>query len=269
VSVDVSTSQLRAVLEVAELAAHARTMEIIVTGVLPAVCAVIGASGAVYHQIDLRGSQEIDLVWPSSLFQAQPLASYGATIASHPFVQQLQIASDLDYLRLSDLVSRRQWRATPVYGDGLKHLGVEEQMAVTWGRVAGWAHGLSVFTDGRSFADHQRELMRLLAPHVKAAINRARQDNPRYRALVIKPEPHWVEHCDTVVTPFASTGGVLTAAEERVMRAAAQGLTSAQVGRRLGVRPATVDKHFEHIYGKLRVTNRVAAVRAFHNICQW
>jgi HD-GYP domain-containing protein (c-di-GMP phosphodiesterase class II) len=51
----------------------------------------------------------------------------------------------------------------------------------------------------------------------------------------------------------------LTAREVDVLRLIARGLTSAEVGRELGIRPKTVGTHIEHIYGKTGASNRSTA----------
>jgi hypothetical protein len=40
----------------------------------------------------------------------------------------------------------------------------------------------------------------------------------------------------------------------------AEGLTAAAIGRRLSIAPRTVTKHLEHVYTKLGVSDRLAAV---------
>lgn len=58
----------------------------------------------------------------------------------------------------------------------------------------------------------------------------------------------------------ASTG--LTARQRQVLRLAAEGLTDAAIGHRLGCSPRTVDKHLEHIYRRLGVSCRTADIAA-------
>jgi DNA-binding CsgD family transcriptional regulator len=53
----------------------------------------------------------------------------------------------------------------------------------------------------------------------------------------------------------------LTARERQVLAVAAEGLTARQIATRLGVRERTVTTHLARIYGKLGVSNRLAAVR--------
>lgn len=84
---------------------------------------------------------------------------------------------------------------------------------------------------GRDFDDRDHMVLRLLRPHVDAAIRRA-----------TRPPP------------------ALTPREHEVMRLVRDGLTDAQVARRLGVAEATVSKHLEHVYAKSGARSRVEAV---------
>jgi DNA-binding NarL/FixJ family response regulator len=65
-------------------------------------------------------------------------------------------------------------------------------------------------------------------------------------------------------TPSGSDGhgAQLTERELQVLRLAGAGLTARQIARELSVQERTVTTHLQHIYRKLRVSNRVAALRA-------
>jgi DNA-binding CsgD family transcriptional regulator len=52
----------------------------------------------------------------------------------------------------------------------------------------------------------------------------------------------------------------LTPRERDVMKEAAAGYTSAEIGHHLGISEGTVRKHMEHVYAKLEVRNRAAAI---------
>ena len=60
----------------------------------------------------------------------------------------------------------------------------------------------------------------------------------------------------------------LTPRQQQVLSLTAGGLTDAAIGRRLGCSPRTVDKHLEHIYRKLGVSCRTAAIAAMHKSLQ-
>ena len=64
--------------------------------------------------------------------------------------------------------------------------------------------------------------------------------------------------------PASPTGLTrLTTQERRVLMLVAAGLSTADVASRMSVAPSTVRKHLEHIFRKLSVSNRLAAVKAF------
>jgi DNA-binding NarL/FixJ family response regulator len=54
----------------------------------------------------------------------------------------------------------------------------------------------------------------------------------------------------------------LTEREREVLAIAAEGLTARQIADRLGVRERTITTHLARIYGKLGVSNRLAAIRS-------
>lgn len=84
---------------------------------------------------------------------------------------------------------------------------------------------------GAGFDEQDRLVLRLLRPHVDAAIRRATRPRP-------------------AVSPR----------EREVLRLVRDGLTNAQVARRLGVAEATVAKHLEHVCGRTGARSRTQAV---------
>jgi DNA-binding CsgD family transcriptional regulator len=65
-----------------------------------------------------------------------------------------------------------------------------------------------------------------------------------------------------VLTEEPAALSALTAREADVLRALAAGKSTKEIARDLWVTPATVSKHLEHIYRKLGVTSRTAALAA-------
>lgn len=58
----------------------------------------------------------------------------------------------------------------------------------------------------------------------------------------------------------SSVGTQVTSREREVLAMIAQGLTTTQMGRRLGLSARTVESHIHSLYGKLEVKSRVQAV---------
>ncbi len=65
---------------------------------------------------------------------------------------------------------------------------------------------------------------------------------------------------DPTVSRIPADGRSLTTRERDVLFSLTSGETDRQIARRLGVSPRTVHKHLEHVYRKLGVVTRTAAV---------
>jgi DNA-binding CsgD family transcriptional regulator len=61
-----------------------------------------------------------------------------------------------------------------------------------------------------------------------------------------------------------SREGTLTARERDVMRCVEDGLSNAEIARRLWIQPTTVRKHLENVFRKLGVRSRTAALSKLH-----
>lgn len=67
-----------------------------------------------------------------------------------------------------------------------------------------------------------------------------------------------------VLTEQPASAFVLTPRERDVMRCVAAGLSNAETARVLWIQPGTVRKHLEHVYDKLGVRTRTAALARLH-----
>ena len=139
----------------------------------------------------------------------------------------------------SDFYSVRQWHSTGMYRDWVRPLGMEHEMLLCL--PAGHLCTIRLLFwrgPGADFSDRDRALLALLRPH----LHQAYLDAERRR----HPAPR------------------LTRRQGELLRLVAAGHTNSQIARRLGVTEKTVGKHLEHIYARLRVSSRTAAVtRAF------
>ena len=67
-----------------------------------------------------------------------------------------------------------------------------------------------------------------------------------------------------LLTDQPASASALTPRERDVMRCVAAGLSNAEIARVLWIQPATVRKHLEHVYDKLGVRTRTAALARLH-----
>ena len=143
---------------------------------------------------------------------------------------------------------------------------VTDQMALPLRRRGSALHALTLGRHSGTFTDRQRDLLAHGSAHVAAAVRRTDRDDGI--GLQLSPRLEWVplEVAPGLGSSAARPGGrpdppALSPREAQILRLVAEGLTDAQVARRLGIRPATVSRHLHRVYTRHDLGNRVAAVR--------
>lgn len=162
-----------------------------------------------------------------------------ATCGSYP-LRDLDHAGSVEPLRISDVVSRAQFRRSPFYTVVMRPLGREYELKLWLPAPPGHARYFELQRGaGRDFGERDRAVLSLLRPYL-ARLRSRWERRPQVRSL--------------------------TARELDVLALVAQGLTNREIGERLFISPATVRTHLEHVYEKLGVRSRVGAVTAAFRI---
>lgn len=260
-----TTADLREALAVAGTAAECRTMADVQDHLLPELAHLCRADFAIHHQMRLETLEEYGVMWPAPAFPLQRVAEYAAFQAQHPFVRHFTAVDERGAIRISELVSRREWRSSAIYDGHFRAMGVDDQMTTMLGVREGCRHGLSVARPGRPFTDRDRDLLLLVRPHLTAAVRTGLTSATPYEVIRVGPEPAVLTVSGEALPP-PRTG--LTAREWEVLALLTTGLTSAQAGRRLGISARTVDKHVEHVHSKLGATSRLDAVARGRELLQ-
>jgi len=230
---------------------------------LGGLAALLQSDLVIYHQIDRRVGGEVSVGWPRETYRAEHLTGYADVMMGHPIVTYA-LAGPLspEPVSTSDWLSRRQWRASPLYQDCYRHLGLDDQIAVPSVDRGTTFDGISLGRAGRNYCDEERDVLSVVMPHVRAALRRAEAAPGEIPALRVAPTLEATQvGGGRSADQFAGEGG-LTAREAEVLSLVARGLTDQQAAHRLGLSVRTVGKHLEHVYAKLGVTDRQAAVHA-------
>ncbi|WP_239152399.1 helix-turn-helix transcriptional regulator [Virgisporangium aliadipatigenens] len=140
----------------------------------------------------------------------------------------------------SDFLSDRQLRSSAMYCEYLRFFGGFREMMLCLPSRTGRTLRL-LFWRGRGadFSERDRSLLTLLRPHLHRA------HTERMRALMPSP--------------------ALSVRQKELMELVAEGFTNGQIARRLSISEATVRKHLEHVFARLEVTSRTAAVTKFRS----
>ena len=142
--------------------------------------------------------------------------------------------------RLSEFFTRRE-RKSPLVNGNYSDYGVVDEIWLCLERSP-TRTALVGFSNSHDLSDRQRQLAELLHPHLIGA----------YRGGLLRRR----------LAASLSAADRLTAREREVMQCVADGLSNAEIARVLVVELSTVRKHLEHVFDKLGVRSRTAAVAA-------
>jgi DNA-binding CsgD family transcriptional regulator len=160
------------------------------------------------------------------------LAAFARHAAGHPLIAHHLATGDPGPLRLSDFASGRALRRLGVHADFYRPLGITHALCIALPGDATTGVGIAFHRAGRDFDEDERALLTRLRPAVASAVRAA-----------------------PVLAPAE-----LTAREAEVLRLVVRGATNAETALVLHISTRTVEKHLEHVYRKLRVAGRYAAM---------
>jgi DNA-binding CsgD family transcriptional regulator len=250
-------------LDIAATAAECRTVGDLRVHLLPALAAAAGADIAIYHQAQLapgRGLEECGLPWPHDDSFADVLVPYPEVMHESPLIRHFARHPGPGVVSVSELMPRRAWKENAVYRESHRHFGIDDQVALVFSLNDGNGHAVTLGRSGRAFGRRERDLLRMVQPHVRAAVRRGLESPEPYRVVHTRPgrPVRWTARSGpAIVAPAAPS---LTARQLEVLALVAAGLSNQQIGRRLDLAPRTVDKHLENAFGRLGAHSRVEAM---------
>jgi DNA-binding CsgD family transcriptional regulator len=157
----------------------------------------------------------------------------------HPLVREHGRNACAVTRHIGELVPETAFHRSPLYNDYYRVIGIDHVMAVPIHVDRRLLVSFVLNRSRRGFSDRDRERLEVMRPHLG---NLYRLGVAASRA----PDAHMAES--------------LTPREREVVRWLAAGKTDRDIGAILGISARTVHKHLQHIYEKLGVETRTAAV---------
>lgn len=140
-------------------------------------------------------------------------------------------------IAISDLVRRKTFQTTAIYGAIFEPLGTADSIRVYLPAPPREARFFFFDRPTWGLPARERELLGILRGHL------------------LRARTEWRSFEDPVA-------GSLTERETQILRMVAEGFTNLEIARRLWLSPHTVRTHLQHTYSKLGVRTRVQAARA-------
>lgn len=196
-----------------------------------------------YNERELISHELLSAAEAPSVARSDDVANAVTVFCSEYPLSMERHHADARALRVSDFASPRQLHRLDYYDQALRPLGIEHQIRFWVAAPPGIArfYYVSRRNEDGDFTDAERDMLQLLRPFLVAL-------HERFDSNVFEDG-----HADG-----------LTSREREILGWVARGKTNQEIAALLIVSPHTVRKHLEHVYEKLRVNSRTAAVaRAF------
>jgi DNA-binding CsgD family transcriptional regulator len=191
------------------------------------------------------------------------IACFDRHFFEHPLVQHHGLGGGRATHRMSDALSRRDFHRTALYAEYYRRIGLEYVVAVPLFMDGRTLVSIVLNRRGLDFSDRDCERLELLRPHLAFL----------YRQACVAAVSLSVALAATKAVSLAPVQADplpadLTLREGEVMRWLSCGKTDAEIAALLAISPRTVQKHLEHIYVKLGVETRTAAVMRSLTMCR-
>lgn len=196
---------------------------------------------------DLGSGRRRVVATPVAAIGAEDLACFNRHFRTHPLVRYHADLRGPGAHRISDSLPFARFRHTGLYSEYYRRIGIEHAVALPVHVDQATLVSFVLNRRGRDFSDRERDLLDLVGGSLSRLYRKARALEAVRSALpgmALKPRGQ----------------PALTPREIEVLRWLAAGKTDREIAALLGCSYRTVQKHLEHLYVKLGVETRTAAV---------
>jgi DNA-binding CsgD family transcriptional regulator len=208
-------ADLRTALDVVAELGEADDVDAFGAGVVAGLRRLIPADAVAYNEIDFRAGNAIVVVDPPQIWFAacvEALARYGS---QNPLVAHAIREPHFPALKVSDFVSRREFRRTDIYDCLFRPFGLEHQMACGLPGPQALVVGISINRSSREFSERDRALLDLVRPHlVQAHARAAARELSQATILMLEAALGGVGRAAILL----SAGGVIQAASAQALQ---------------------------------------------------
>jgi len=216
--------------------------------VLPGLAGLVRCDVITYNEIGPAPGQTSYADHPSGALDPATQAVFAAHVHEHPLVNHYRATGSGEPVMISDFLSLDRFHRLGIYAEFFQGISVEHQIAISLPGPDEQVIGVALSRGYRDFSDQDRALLSVLRAPLIAALVRARRRQQAGQAL----------------GAAAGSGppglARLTDREIAILRFVAAGRTNSAIAHELRLSPRTVAKHLEHVYRKLGVSSRAAAV---------
>jgi DNA-binding CsgD family transcriptional regulator len=198
-----------------------------------------------YNEVDAETNEIFMILDPPEAVLDGLGEAFARTADQHPVIAHHRETGDGSARAISDFLTEEEFHATDLYREVYGRMGAEDQLSFILPSPPDMVVGIAMNRATRGFTDAERELVELVRPHLSQAFRDAQ----------------WRDNADPLSEARLGALG-LTAREAEVMRLLVDGCSASAIAEELTISVHTARNHIAHVYGKLGVGNRAAAVAA-------
>jgi DNA-binding CsgD family transcriptional regulator len=202
-------------------------------------------------ECDLTSGRRRVVGMPGERLGERDIECFDRHFFEHPLVRYHGFEGGRVTRRISDSLSRSEFRRSAIYADYYLRVGLEHTVAVPLLIDEHRLVSVVLNRRGLDFSERDCERLEVLRPHLAFLYRQAGRHDA---------SPGDTEAATLLPTALDAEPEGLTPRENEVLHWLAHGKTDAEIAALLGLSPRTVQKHLEHIYIKLGVETRTAAV---------
>lgn len=193
---------------------------------------------------DLAGGRRLVVGAPA--IGAAEREAFDRHFRAHPLVRHHGFEGGRHAHRISDTLPFGEFRHSALYADYYRPVGIDHVIALPLHVDDGWLVSFVLNRRGREFSARELALL----------------DSVREPLSRLFKHTHTLERMRQAWRPPCALSDALplSAREHEVLQWVAAGKTDRDVAAILGISPRTVHKHLQHVYDKLGVETRTAAV---------
>ena len=134
---------------------------------------LFSADVASFNELDTRARRARFVVSPESANFRDSEEILGRFLPKHPFVSHFARNPNSDAVRMSDFMSQREFRRSPLYNEFYRRAAIDRLLGLRFATGPGGEIAIGLCRKTTEFTEHERELMSLLRPHLTQAFERA------------------------------------------------------------------------------------------------
>lgn len=151
-----------------------RTLDQFPHHVVNFVSRLIASDLLAYNEVNLRRGQARVVFNVAEWTDSPYLKVFESFMDQHPLICYQKQTGDLSAHKISDFLSRAQFHRTPLYNELYRHLGGEDQFALSLRFAGHIVVALAMNRTRRTFTEADRQLLNQLQPHLMQAYRNAK-----------------------------------------------------------------------------------------------